>query len=77
MPSVSEVEGFLRRHGKRAHSRKVAAIPQSAHADSPLLQGGLFIYSAYTNIPTRIIASAMIFLGFIFSWKIVTPKIVT
>ena len=37
----------------------------------------VFSYSAYTRMPTKIIASAASFLGFIFSWKIVTPKIVT
>lgn len=37
----------------------------------------VFRYSAYTRMPTKIIASAASFLGFIFSWKIVTPKIVT
>ena len=37
----------------------------------------LFRYSAYTKMPATIMTSAAIFLGFIFSWKIVTPKIVT
>lgn len=37
----------------------------------------VFSYSAYTRMPTKIIASAASFLRFIFSWKIVTPKIVT
>ena len=37
------------------------------------------VLAEYTDwrVPTKIIASAASFLGFIFSWKIVTPKIVT
>ena len=52
------------------HNKKDVLSAQCCRQD-------VFRYSAYTRMPTKIIASAASFLGFIFSWKIVTPKIVT